>query len=167
MNTKEAGKRIKLILDYFDISPSVFADKIGVQRSSISHILSGRNNPSLDIIHKIITKFPDINPMWLIAGKGEMKQLSLFDEVEKKARKNGTDDTYEEEDTDAISYKDTGSAKTTPTPSGETNKDRPALKVNDSHDDIVDDVFSSSVKKISRIVVFYEDKTFSVFTPES
>ena len=59
------NNRIQLILKTKDISASKFADEIGVQRSSISHILSGRNNPSLDFIQKILKRFPDINSDWI------------------------------------------------------------------------------------------------------
>lgn len=45
---------------------------IGVQRSSISHILSGRNRPSLDFVQKILKVFPDIRSEWLVMGKGPM-----------------------------------------------------------------------------------------------
>ena len=48
----------------------MFADKIGVQRSSISHILSGRNKPSLDFILKVTNEFTDVDIYWLLNGKG-------------------------------------------------------------------------------------------------
>lgn len=63
-------KRIEHIAHKFGLNPSKFADEIGVQRSAISHILSGRNRPSLDLIQKILTRWPEVNPGWLITGKG-------------------------------------------------------------------------------------------------
>ena len=57
-------------MDHHELSASLFADKIGVQRSSISHILSGRNKPSLDFILKITTEFEDVDLQWLINGVG-------------------------------------------------------------------------------------------------
>lgn len=57
-------------MDYHQLSASLFADKIGVQRSSISHILSGRNKPSLDFILKITNEFKDVDIHWLLNGKG-------------------------------------------------------------------------------------------------
>ena len=76
--------RIQLILKTKNLTASSFADDIGVQRSAISHILSGRNNPSLDFIQKILKKYPEISPEWLLSGKGEMnkKMLGLFDNEE-------------------------------------------------------------------------------------
>ncbi|MBI5540305.1 MAG: helix-turn-helix transcriptional regulator [Bacteroidia bacterium] len=64
--------RIAKFLKAENISSSKFADEIGVQRSSISHIIAGRNNPSLELIQKILNRFDKINPDWLILGKGEM-----------------------------------------------------------------------------------------------
>jgi transcriptional regulator with XRE-family HTH domain len=62
----DLNKKIEQIIVDKGMSPSFFADAIGVQRSSISHILSGRNKPSLDIIQKILRVFPDINRDWLL-----------------------------------------------------------------------------------------------------
>lgn len=64
-------KRLKEILNYHQLTASLFADKIGVQRSSISHILSGRNKPSLDFILKVTNTFTDVDIYWLLNGKGE------------------------------------------------------------------------------------------------
>lgn len=58
--------KIKQIIVDQNLSPSYFADEIGVQRSSISHILSGRNRPSFDIIQKIIRRFPDLGYEWIM-----------------------------------------------------------------------------------------------------
>ncbi len=62
--------RIVKILEDEGINPSTFADEIGVQRSSISHILSNRNKPSLDIITKILSRYRNIDSEWLIMGRG-------------------------------------------------------------------------------------------------
>jgi transcriptional regulator with XRE-family HTH domain len=61
-------ERLQLILKMHSISPSIFADKLGVQRSNVSHVLSGRNKPSLDFLEKIVTHFPRVNAHWLITG---------------------------------------------------------------------------------------------------
>src|SRR6476619_6013161 len=63
-------KRLEYLLDYYSLNASSFADKIRVQRSSISHLLSGRNKPSLDFIMKITDVFPDVNLYWMLNGKG-------------------------------------------------------------------------------------------------
>ena len=64
--------RIDLILKAKNITARQFADEIGVQPSGMSHILSGRNNPSLDFVMKVMRRYPDININWLMFGKGEM-----------------------------------------------------------------------------------------------
>ncbi|MEE1898664.1 helix-turn-helix domain-containing protein [Flavobacterium rakeshii] len=70
INTDDFIKRLENILDYYNISASVFADKIGVQRSSLSHLLSGRNKPSLDFVLRVTDNFPDVDLYWLLNGKG-------------------------------------------------------------------------------------------------
>ncbi len=70
INSKNFTKRLQEIIDYYNLSASSFADKIGVQRSSISHILSGRNKPSLDFVMKILSSFPEVDLYWLLNGKG-------------------------------------------------------------------------------------------------
>ena len=64
--------RIRLFLDKENKSSSQFAEEVGVQPSGISHILSGRNKPSLDFVLKMLTTYKFINTDWLLFGKGEM-----------------------------------------------------------------------------------------------
>ena len=71
VNTKEFTKRLEKIINFYGLSASSFADKIGVQRSSISHILSGRNKPSLEFVMKVLSPFPEVDLYWLLNGKGE------------------------------------------------------------------------------------------------
>ena len=63
-------ERIKIILNHYQLSPSGFADGLGVPRSSISHLLSGRNKPSLDFVMKLVRKYPEVNLYWLLHGEG-------------------------------------------------------------------------------------------------
>lgn len=70
VNVEEFAKRIQTMLDYYSISAAVLAEKIEVQRSSISHILSGRNKPSLDFVLKILKVFPEVELYWLLNGVG-------------------------------------------------------------------------------------------------
>jgi len=67
-------ERLQLILKMHNVSPSAFADKLGVQRSNVSHVLSGRNKPSLDFLEKIILQFPRVNAHWLITGEMSSEQ---------------------------------------------------------------------------------------------
>jgi transcriptional regulator with XRE-family HTH domain len=61
-------ERINQILKDQGITPSVFADRIGVQRSNVSHVLSGRSKPGLDFLEKILNHFPELDAHWLITG---------------------------------------------------------------------------------------------------
>jgi len=70
VNIAEFTTRLKKVMDFHQLSASMFADKVGVQRSSISHILSGRNKPSLDFILKVTTEFKDVDMYWLLNGSG-------------------------------------------------------------------------------------------------
>lgn len=70
VNSEEFGKRLHKILEYYDLSAAAFADAINVGRSSISHILSGRNKPSLDFVLKIVQTYPEVELYWLLNGKG-------------------------------------------------------------------------------------------------
>ena len=76
INTTEFNTRLKKILDYYGLSASAFAEIITVQRSSISHILSGRNKPSLEFISKVLHAFPDIDLTWILSGSGEFPKKS-------------------------------------------------------------------------------------------
>jgi transcriptional regulator with XRE-family HTH domain len=68
--------RIELILKTQNLTPTQFADAIGIQRSSMSHILARRNNPSLDFVMKVLNRFPEINTEWLLSGKNQMFNTS-------------------------------------------------------------------------------------------
>ena len=75
INSLEFTTRIKKVMDFHQLTASLFADKIGVQRSSISHILSGRNKPSLDFILKITSEFKDVDIHWLLHGNGSFPKV--------------------------------------------------------------------------------------------
>ncbi|WP_372795477.1 helix-turn-helix transcriptional regulator [Lutibacter sp.] len=91
VNTEDFSKRLIQMMDYYEISAALLAEKIEVQRSSISHILSGRNKPSLDFVLKILKTFPEVELYWLLNGIGKFPKHSkiiesaptLFSTVEK------------------------------------------------------------------------------------
>ena len=70
INIDDFTKRLQKVMDFYGETSSSFAEKIGAQRSSISHILSGRNKPSLDFVLKVLSSFPDVELYWLLNGKG-------------------------------------------------------------------------------------------------
>jgi len=138
--------RIVQLINTEGLTSSKFADTIGVQRSSISHILSGRNNPSLDFVQKILISFPSIEPNWLISGSGNMYKSqdspSLFRETEK-------DHTLPENQPNQPPKL---SREPIPVPS---SNPEPVFEMN---------AFVSG-KQIEKVVVFYTDKTFKEYNP--
>jgi DNA-binding XRE family transcriptional regulator len=70
LNTQTIEKKLEILFDYYQLNASAFADKIGVQRSSLSHLLSGRNKPSLEFVLKIVETFPEVDLYWFLINKG-------------------------------------------------------------------------------------------------
>lgn len=133
-------KRIQIILKKKGLSPSQFADEIQIQRSSISHILSERNKPSLDFVSKVLERFPELNAEWLIFGKGPM--LKSVSDYEAKEEKKNINDQEEIKPKEAKIEK-----PTTPSLFEEKKKE-----------------LTSKVTEIEKIVVFYKDNTFKEYT---
>lgn len=127
--------RIKKILDESELSSAAFADKIGVQRSSISHILSGRNKPSLDFILKVLHAFPTVHSDWLLLGISKSNpitnpEIDLFSESKQESNVSATIETQ-------------------PSP--------PPLSSIDQNIDATD-------KEIKQITIFYNDGSCSSYT---
>ncbi len=85
INNVDFAKRLQKVIDYFGESASSFAEKIGVQRSSISHILSGRNKPSLEFVLKVLSSFPEVELYWLMNGKGVFPKIDQDPEISSKS----------------------------------------------------------------------------------
>lgn len=66
-----SGRLAQLISDLGE-TPASFSEKLGIQRSSVSHLVSARNKPSVDFLEKLLSVFPSVNLSWLIAGTGSM-----------------------------------------------------------------------------------------------
>ena len=134
--------QIQEILKRENLTSSQFADKIGVQRSSVSHVISGRNKPGFEFIKKVIETFPDINADWLIAGKGEM-----YSQIRPSKTLFIPEDDSEEQSISA-DVKDKIDVK-------EPSKQVDQVSVPDDN------------PQIERIIVFYNDKTFREYMKES
>ena len=80
-NTQDFVQKLEKILDYFQLSASAFADKIGVQRSSLSHLLSGRNKPSLEFVIKITEAFPEVDLYWFLFNKGSFPKSNSTENI--------------------------------------------------------------------------------------
>ena len=66
-------ERIRMLLETRQLTPTQFADTIGVARPIVSHILSGRNKPSLEVVQRILAAMPDLSMPWLLNGTGRMQ----------------------------------------------------------------------------------------------
>ncbi len=76
----DISERIAFIIKMHNLNNSSFADRLEVQRSNISHILSGRSKPGLEFLEKVLIRFPRVNAEWLITGRSEVKNNSKADE---------------------------------------------------------------------------------------
>lgn len=75
-------ERLETLMRHEGLSLSQFANEINIQGSTLSHIMNGRNNPSLDVVKRILDRFPSINPDWLIFGREPMRrQISKSQEI--------------------------------------------------------------------------------------
>ncbi|MDG1058676.1 MAG: helix-turn-helix transcriptional regulator [Flavobacteriaceae bacterium] len=85
--------RIKKVIEDHDLNAASFAEKIGVQRSGISHILSGRNKPSLEFLSKIQATFKEVEYDWLLLGNPQPKEqapTTLFENTDLKSEEKIT-----------------------------------------------------------------------------
>ena len=156
VNIEDFIKRLEIILDYYSLNASSFADKIGVQRSSLSHLLSGRNKPSLDFILKILEVFPDVDLYWILNGKGTFPKNSepsyKIENSNKQVAKQiiPTPSNYE-----TISENLYSEIKTQPI--------IPALETNNIQD--LNSRKDSDSSEIDKIVIFYKNGTFKSYFP--
>ncbi|WP_031428988.1 helix-turn-helix domain-containing protein [Flavimarina sp. Hel_I_48] len=135
VNSEEFGVRLEKIMDFHEMTASAFADRIDVGRSSISHILSGRNKPSLDFVMRIIENFPEVELYWLLNGKGSFPKKSKA--VIKEASHQKNPDLFNTEEDD-------------------TNNESSFLGEKSE----IKRIHHIADKQIDRIVVFYSDGTF-------
>ena len=176
--------RFTKILEYSGFTASEFADEIDVQRSSISHIISGRNKPSLEFIVKIKNRFPEISWDWIILGQGEMLQnnsaLSTSESKINLEEENSSPDLFTLIDEDYKNeifiqenlQKETPREFNTPfpTPKKEKISDSQRLEVQEDISEVQNIVNQSitnlpTENKIKRIVFFYENGKFEAFEP--
>jgi len=76
VNNIEFAERLKKMMEHYSLTATALADSIEVQRSSISHLLSGRNKPSLDFVLKVLEKYPEVELYWLLNGKGSFPKTT-------------------------------------------------------------------------------------------
>lgn len=185
--------RILLILKTQNLSSSQFADEIGVQRSSISHILSGRNNPSLEFVTKILKRYPDINSDWIIFGKGSMYKGSdaMNEAAPKENKKSGLQpDLFNFAEVDQVEIKAIEAATLEENPKYQAlNEETPIekesiipeiqavkdeIKLPKKNIKIEEEIeipekakeLQNIKKSIEKIVIFYTDRTFREYFTE-
>ena len=86
--------RLLQLMQLEQLSPAKFADILGIQRSGLSHILSGRNKPGYEFISKLLLKFPTVSAEWLITGKGKMYEQELVQEQHIDRKKENSRDLF-------------------------------------------------------------------------
>lgn len=132
-------ERILKVMETEGYSQAQFAAEIGIQRAAMSHIISGRNNPSLDVLLKILRRFPSVSTDWLLFGNGPMTKSAQPAEPAEKT--------------------------TVPTDSNVAFADSIASSLVHQEKERVVTV-EKPAKTISKIMVFYTDNTFDTYTLE-
>ncbi len=136
VNSSDFGNRLQKILDFYSISATELSNQISFNRSTISHLLSGRNKPSLDFVMKVLQKFPEVELYWLLNGKGS------FPNTKSNNPKAPTSNNKQEEK--ALPLKK------------EIN-----LELKDSQPKSFSDKFDD--KNVDRIVIFFKDGSFKSY----
>lgn len=159
-------QRIQQIMDREGMTPGRFADSIGIQRSALSHILNGRNNPSLDVLTKVLNRFEYLSTDWLLFGNGPMFKHQLKAEIE-----SNTD--FEVSDLQMDTSVNVGLFNSIPTDPSILSASKTAvstLPTSPVDANPVKEVVIKEVEKmrsVTRIMLFYSDNTFENFIPET
>lgn len=162
--------RITQFLVKENITPAEFADKIGVQRSSVSHVLNGRNYPGASFIQKMLTSYRNLNPRWLFLGEGEMLDFAVAGKKEPSLFSNNQtvyipEQGYSPQSIDRMD-------KTAGMPQQESVEKQPApiSQQASTPQEItrgIQEIIGKNIdnKDIESIVLFFKDKTFTAYTP--
>jgi len=166
-------ERILLVLKVKNLSPSKFADEIGIQRSSMSHIMSGRNLPSLDLVMKIMSKFPDLNPEWLVMGIGQMMkstQIDLFEQNSESEEKKIETLLKESEKVPEINTINEEKIISEAEKAAEKDLKIPQIEDKSIQNEEIKPDFSNKIvlpsqPEIEKIVILYKNKSFKEYYP--
>lgn len=145
MENDEMKDRIAHIIRAKNLTAAEFAVRLGIQPSNISHLLSGRNNPSLDFVRKLKETFPEYNLDWIIFGKGPMTVSEPFVVTSPPTEINLTD-PQEQENTPNPSAEDSSSVEKDPILFEESP-------------------ISTSPSSLKQLILVYPDNTFEVLSP--
>lgn len=159
--------RIQEILEKYNLTAARFADKLDVPRSTISHILSERNKPSLEFIQKVLDTFPEINVHWLLKGDGTIfkEQKDLFSGLESESIYEK--ETLPDREKPSEIFTEQGKDKVV---EKYQNPEEVTDSVNPALDNVKPQEYSAKHndrkgKKLLKILMIYEDKTFEEYFP--
>ena len=150
-------ERIQKIMQREAMTAGMFAEKIGISPASLSHILSGRNNPSLDVMMKIRKTFDYISWEWLLEGVGEMEYPSSMTD----SRNDVLLDGFQMDENPIFATNGTEDSKNRKEIGGKN----PSY---DSKDSVIEHVkyIELPSKKITEIRIFFDNGTYETFHPE-
>ena len=154
----EIKDRIRMIMEREKVPPRVFAETIGVQQSTLSHILNDRNKPSLEVVMKVHQKYDYVNLEWLLYGEGEM----MVSEEETSFSSSNSDYLPSLFDENLIN-----SSKEPAIP--ENRKEMPLRNAENAPKEIVKQgirYIEKPARKITEIRIFFDDNTYETFRPE-
>ena len=143
--------RVKKLLEMEQLSPSQFADEINLQRSSLSHVLSGRNKPSLDFVMKVKQRFSEINLDWLIFGTGHMFLSQYEKDVIIPIPKP---QIVIEESQKAIDF----------SPTSDTQLPKNTTEIESLDSKVELQTLKSNSGRANKVIIFYNDGTFEEYT---
>lgn len=148
--------RIRLLLETQNLTASQFAARIDVQRSSVSHIMSGRNKASLDFVQKILKSFPEISPDWLINGEGPM--LRKADESFPKASQPNESQKQARDLFEFSEARESSQEQEEKTDEQFQDEAKPTYG-QDNHDE------KQELNRVEKVIIFYKDGTFQAYSP--
>lgn len=162
--------RITQFLVKENISPAEFADKIGVQRSSVSHVLNGRNYPGASFIQKMLSSYRNLNPRWLLLGEGEMLDSPLSNKKEPSLFEANQNPPYFEKISPPQIIEGTDKAVRHLQEEIKNKQSEPISLQTPKSNDLTQDIHQIITKnidnkEIENIVLFFKDKTFTAYTP--
>ena len=148
VNIDDFVKRLEIILEYYALNASSFADKIGVQRSSMSHLLSGRNKPSLDFVMKIMEVFPEVDLYWILNGTGSFPKNNeeILETTKTPASTSANEKLTPGDLFSEINY--------------EAGKTEMKIASETKNQNLI-----SEESEIEKIVIFYKNGTFKAYNP--
>lgn len=153
----ELKKRIEFIMEKERLTAAIFADMIGVQRSSISHIVSGRNKPSLEFLQKILNSFPNYNTDWLVMGKGE--PIETTDKIQSRNQIN-------KQEVSPLSDLFTNVNKNESINEVKEIPSATEAKIKEDNKEVEQEKITKNIQKeIEQIIICYTDKTFLSYKP--